>query len=140
MRQKIWLMLGLSLQAQQPEPESSVRFCAGLMAFPDLEVRQVESRYYFGLVKRTGKLTPMRRAISSLLECPWVIIKSCFPADCDFPPAFWMSEDAHASDQSRMSWTDDNHHLMLTMLHRLLWFSPNRFDAEPNAVRNETVF
>jgi hypothetical protein len=27
-----------------------------------------------------------------------------------------MSEVAHASDQSRMSWTDENHHLILTML------------------------
>jgi hypothetical protein len=67
-------------------------------------------------VKRVGKLRPMRRAISSLLECPWVIIKSCFPAEHNFPPVFWMLEVAHASDQSRMSWTDENHHLILTTL------------------------
>ncbi len=108
MRQKIWPMLDLWLRAPQPEPESSVRLFARLIPG--------RFKYHFGLVKRVGKLRPMRRAISSLLECPWVIIKSCFPAERNFPPVFWMSEVAHASDQSRMSWTDENHHLILTTL------------------------
>ncbi len=103
-----WPMLDLWLRAPQPEPESSVRLFARLIPG--------RFKYHFGLVKRVGKLRPMRRAISSLLECPWVIIKSCFPAERNFPPVFWMSEVAHASDQSRMSWTDENHHLILTTL------------------------